>query len=720
MIDTITNKFRKEPSATSQSFIKIIADKLSLQTTLPIPDDVSVRVVSILGKARMGKSTFLNAIVSKLKGVNLKPFATQDNDEHCTRGIDAFYCAEQHLLLLDCQGLALEDSSHDPALLLFAYLVSDLIIFNERMMLQNEALKLMEPICTFMTYLSMEEIEKQKPRLYFRISDGDIVKDAGKNLEKVVFARYNDQYQSIRDSITTLFHNVVGIVKTDSLDRGIKGRLRDNDFLALFEDPSLGFEGAISEILETLPEGQPGHCWKAKVPHIIKSINNNEKITIDKLDVVGAVGKLELLEWIGTLPSTLYSELPADGLQATYDSHIKPRQNAKKQILSDFTRKFKAISETIKKPYYDDLAERLDAPIQSALKQMVERATLLLKDETKVAKKDREVTIDNVHRGFSNLGDEFWDKILEGHADLDKACKPVYAQVRELQETWLTDCRSKLRVAMEDVLRFESEERQAMWDLSSTELESFRVSTLKKIVELTPSSTLNVLLLHPLKYAKQQIADQIPVVTKALQQVPQYHEIVVKIHNRVFSANTRHAPFGEEHRPAVTHDSVLPVYNGFVKHIQDSSFETKLANAVTKRKEELLFGTSLDLNSPRNIPDVEFMAIITYNKPKFVTNQTFEHCIRPLVRRVIEQMTKDGYLLPGDDALLCPPAQLLWGPSKKGVYGNNVLSFYQIAVHPESSLNNIFCDIYDRLNARERVKGKGSLYVSPPETVGSA
>ena len=287
-------------TAKSLPFVKIVEGKMALQAALDIPDGAPLRIISILGKARMGKSTFLNAIVSKLKGRNLKPFATQDNAEHCTRGIDAYYCADHKLLLLDCQGLALEDSSHDPALLLFAYLISDVIIFNERMMLQNEALKLLEPICAFMTYLPMDEIVK--PRLYFRISDGDIVKDAGKNLEKVVCVRYNDQYQSIRDSITTLFHPSIGIVKTDSLDKGVKKRLAADEYLALFEDASLGFAPAIEEILAALPAGRAAGAWKASVPRFIESINRNDKITIEKLDVVGMVGKIALRDWVDACP----------------------------------------------------------------------------------------------------------------------------------------------------------------------------------------------------------------------------------------------------------------------------------------------------------------------------------------------------------------------------------------------------------------------------------
>ena len=127
----------------ASSLLSIINKTIRLSDNINIPNDDTIRVVSIIGKARMGKSTFLNAMVNHIEGTSTRPFATQSDDNHCTRGIDYYYSKSKSILLLDCQGLALEDSSHDPLLLLITYLTSDVIVFNERMMLQNEALKLL-------------------------------------------------------------------------------------------------------------------------------------------------------------------------------------------------------------------------------------------------------------------------------------------------------------------------------------------------------------------------------------------------------------------------------------------------------------------------------------------------------------------------------------------------------------------------------------------------
>jgi len=697
----------------SSPFVKIVDDKLTIQTAVDIPDSESIRVVSILGKARMGKSTFLNAIVSKLGGVNKKPFATQDNDEHCTRGIDSYYCAEQKLLLLDCQGLALEDSSHDPALLLFAYLISDIIIFNERMMLQNEALKLMEPICAFMTYLSMDDVVK--PRLYFRISDGDIVKDAGKNLEKVVFKRYNDQYQTIRDSITNLFHNVIGIVKTDSLDRAMKAKLADDDFLALFTDPALGFESSIDEILAALPTGRSAREWKQLVPKFIQNINNNEKITIDKLDVVGNAGKLEIREWLDELDTKMFTELPADGQQATYEAYIKPRQNDKKRILTEFTRKFKAVSETIKKAHYDKLATKLNEPIQKALDIMTEKAHSLVKKEWTLACSDKVISLNNNQRSFTSIELVAWDKMLPGHYELRTAYNTIYEPVKEIYQQWLDDCAEKLRLEVRVLMSKEAGEMKVLESFANNTLSSFIRNTLKLISALNNDKTFHALLVNPKAYVSHQIEEHITLSQPTFQALAAPRSLTLTIKDQKFHAKiTEQVPAGSLFQSLLplTHDMIASTYNEFVTNIRSDTIKAKLTTAVTERKCELLYGLSLTHNYTTRIPDVEFVYVHISGLStmgKYMTKATFDTHFEPLVDQVLDQMEEEGYLLAGDRGELC----------RLSVSENNsnIVQRYSVGYHPEFALHHIFNELYYKTIAKERVKSKDSLYISPPMEV---
>ena len=78
-------------------------------------------------------------------------------------------------------------------------------------MLQNSALKLIEPICTFTQYLDMDTCEK--PSLIFRISDAKRGSDINKTLEKLM-AHHDDQYNSIRESVENVFAEPVKIIKS--------------------------------------------------------------------------------------------------------------------------------------------------------------------------------------------------------------------------------------------------------------------------------------------------------------------------------------------------------------------------------------------------------------------------------------------------------------------------------------------------------------------------
>jgi len=206
------------------------------------------RVISMVGKGRRGKSTFMNAIVSHMASMNLTPFQTSDGDEHCTKSIDAYYFEEQNLLLLDSKGLDYEDSRNDPALLLFLHQVSDIIIFNDRQRLDNSALKLLEPICAFSNYINMDDDTPRKPKLVFRIADCEI-KDIGKAIHMLLETTYDDQYQSIRNTIRLLFDADIQLIKTEQLDRAARKLLDGGQLLEMLGQEEYGFRAAIEAIL---------------------------------------------------------------------------------------------------------------------------------------------------------------------------------------------------------------------------------------------------------------------------------------------------------------------------------------------------------------------------------------------------------------------------------------------------------------------------------------
>jgi hypothetical protein len=143
---------------------------------------------------------------------------------------------------------------------------------------------------------------------------------------------------------------------------------------------------------------------------------------------------------------------------------------------------------------------------------MTAKANGLVRSNGEIATKDRARVVCNSRRTITSHDQVYWDRFLEGHAELEKACKTVYAPVREAWETWLNDCSNKLRGAVEELVRIASEERTVLQAQSKVEIETFRSTALATIAGLDSTSSLNVLFVNPQKYAKLQIANQISMV----------------------------------------------------------------------------------------------------------------------------------------------------------------------------------------------------------------
>lgn len=669
------------PKTTSVPFVKIVEAKLTLMKHLDIPNDATVRIVSILGKARMGKSTFLNSIVSRITGQNMAPFQTQDNDEHCTRGMDAYYCKEQQLLLLDCQGLALEDSSHDPALLLFAYLISDTIVFNERMMLQNEALKLLEPICTFMAYINLEEI--QKPKLYFRISDGDMVKNPAKNLEKVMM-HYNDQYQSIRDSVAHLFQPVIGIVKTDSLDRPSKTKLQSGDYLSLFATAELGFGAAIDELLAALPKGQTAAVWKKKIPKIVENINKNEKITIDKLDVVGQTARLEIMEWINALSPELFHPISVIGTQASYDANVKPRKNNKKSTLSEFTRLFKSISGAIKDTQYAQLQERLAAPITAAEKDCTEQANAYLKSPLICLRNHTFPPIKTLTASITNTPASFYESYLGPIRRVQNACKPLYEPVRHEYEALMKKTEDAFMDKITAVRKAEAEEIQSMTQLCKSTIDMFESTATEKISDMINytihEKPMPMLFLEPAAILTTLIQSVSKTISDKLLAIPKLRTIQTK------------GDTIEETHPSLhlSYDTIKPIIEQFRTDIEHFQASSVLIDAILDRKKALLYGKAIDAKTA--IPGLDFIVIgkdgtIGLGILK-ITTDTYLNIYMKNIEATLERMKIKQYITEKD-------VELYYENSKN-----------RYLVHKLPFINTIFWKTYAKILAVAYSTGK--------------
>ena len=431
-----------------------------------------VKILSIIGKARMGKSSFLNAFISKCVSKNTTVFTTQDGDDHCTLGIDYYYIPEQNLLLLDSQGLAHENACHDPSLLLFIYLVSNIVIFNESTMLQNSALKLIEPICTFTQYLDMDTCEK--PSLIFRISDAKRGSDIHKTLEKLM-AHHNDQYNSIRESVENVFAQPVKIINTEYPQKADDSLLSSNDYLRLLSEKENGFDSAITSIIEDISAAVPRENILKSIPGYIDSINNNEQININKLDIVALTHNNDILIWLNKVPAELKSEIEVDGTQEMYDKNVVTRQALVKKVKTDFTKRFKNITETIKKEHKAKLDAELDGPIERAKLNSEKKAReYVVKNGVESLLVPQPIgTIPDAGLTDIHHNSHLINYYLGAYQRFQKAIQNIYEPVRMIYEKIINSMYEEVNKKLEKAREISQQQKRAVEEKCKEILETF-------------------------------------------------------------------------------------------------------------------------------------------------------------------------------------------------------------------------------------------------------
>lgn len=651
----------------SKPFVKFVDGKLNLVAELDADLMRNARVVSILGKARMGKSTFLNTIISRITGQNMDIFKAQNTYEHCTKGIDYYYLPSHNILLLDSQGLDSQDSSHEPALLLFVYLVSDLIIFNEIRMLQNGALKLMEPICTFMTYVDLEEITK--PKLTFRIADSSTLSGTpAENIKMIIDTVYDDQYQSIRESIRHLFNTEINLVKTDNLDKKSAKMLEENDYIRLLTEGDCGFQEAIDEVIASLPDTDRGPInYMLKIPQIIEQINNNEKIKIEKLDIVGMTVRDEINTWKESLELHLFSTIEVDGTQACYDEKVEPRKMMKKATLTAFTKKFKSVPDKIREPEKVRLGARLGAPIHSAEEQSIAKAEERVKNFVELAQEDKTFpTISSEYQSFSSWTQDGFDSYLSVFRQLDKAIEPIYKPVKEKYTKWCEKVYEKFFDGFNRVIAIEQKQKLEALKICDAVIAEFigKTSELISFIEVFDERT-SILIVKDseilTKWASEKRED---LRTNRLHSVNVRYQLSVQMKDRFLSTTLTELDNNPYLSTAVvTYDLVKDVYEGFCDTVYKlcNNKDSILVSELVDRKKELLYNKFIRQGAPmthliiQNNPGITFVydpilagAMITGTVP-WMTEETYNDIYIPIMNKAKSNMITKGYCKEDND-----------------------------------------------------------------------
>lgn len=374
--------------ATSQSLIDIdssnrlvINPKLNISST--IGKDASkenIKVVSIIGKARGGKSTFLNCLLTQWKDTSQNVFEMANSDKHCTSGIDIVHIPEKRIILLDFQGIYLGNSSVDPKLLLLAYILSDVIIFNEAKMLSNITLQQFEPMLSFINYLKdIKDLRNINPKLIFRISDVSLDIDPTTNMNNMLKPE-DDQFQNIRNCINELFDDPFTVC-TLNLDRSELKLLNENKFHEFISSHENGYFAACKKITVYLDCCKPTKTLDSflnDLAKIVKSVNDNKEIDFKKLDIVKALGENQMHEWIESLGVEIYTDINVDGTIETYVKNVEGRIAMRDDILVKLNRNFKSIPKAIRDTRSKSLSEKINEKIEKAIAENKEKAISIM------------------------------------------------------------------------------------------------------------------------------------------------------------------------------------------------------------------------------------------------------------------------------------------------------------------------------------------------------
>jgi len=631
----------------AKPFVKIEGNELKLMTDVQFEN---AKVVSILGKARMGKSSFLNCLSSHMTKENKRIFATKGTFEHVTKGVDYYHIPEKNILLLDTQGLDHEDSSHDPVLLLFVYLISDVVIFNGTNQLQNDTLKLLEPICAFMHSVDLEDIVK--PKLFFRIANAfPIVLDNPLKSLDTINVCYDDQYQSIRDSIKLLFQEDIGVVATDHLNKSSTAFIDAGTFKPLLEDIDNGFLLAIQKIIDALIKpSEKKNKYLYKLPEVIKQINNNEKINISKLDVVALTAENDILQWLQHCDATNYAPIEVDGLQKTYIDLVESRKLKKKAILSAFTRKFNSVPEKIKNKHYNELNTKLSEPINRAVRESE------LKAEARVERQYHYLTnatlpkIYSTHQSFTSISDNFILQYLKVYNDLQVACEDIYEPVKEKYVKICRDAYDCFNKVISEQKKIEKVYLQKANEMCSKVLNEFVATETSKAKD---NKKYSILLRTNNELVSECIQRTLDTTNAEIRKIIRYSEIqgIIKDHDLTFTVTEVTIC-----RPIDTYDLNSEMWKTFVENINDLSKE--LNPVWTDIKKGLLEGKHIHVKYPQMMhvilknPEIQFISnnlieecfLEDVQSGKFYTTMdTYEKMYKLIIQEVVDGMVSKGY-----------------------------------------------------------------------------
>jgi hypothetical protein len=368
-------------------------NKINMNNSLSEITDNKIKsvVISNIGNARVGKSTFINGLISYLFGKNITLAQTSSGKNHCTTGIDfiVFSCdvIDMQIIILDCQGLSYEDSKNDDKLLSLIYSLSNIIIYHEIGIINNQTLNTLTPLCLIADYIKHSDNEK-KPFLFFRMRDYNFDCDPIDVIDNT-FKIQNDQYDNVRGAINKLFPNI-DVIKTDPIGKNEQNEIRNNNFMSILNNDDYGFNSAYDKILKKIANLHIDtvEILYNKLEYVIKQINSNENISYDNYDYYTVSVKLRFDAFKNKIDGDVYVKVSPTEKQKTYDTCLKKLEKIN-NIINEFTKKFSEVNQKMIDDEILKLKTKLEKPVLESMLESEKLANIKIHNEvTKFIQKD--------------------------------------------------------------------------------------------------------------------------------------------------------------------------------------------------------------------------------------------------------------------------------------------------------------------------------------------
>lgn len=274
-----------------------------------VNDDIPV--ISAIGTSRDGKSTSLNLYANWLinkystnKQVEpFSPFNAMQTDDVVTNGID-YYIVPKKCMLIDCQGMQLQDAKYDHFLMLITYLMSNIIILTVRERLDLQILNNCLPVFSFLSEIPPEykRSNKDKPTLLIRIKDFQNSKQLANDKDYLIklvhkwLEKSNDQYDQIKEAFANAFNIDIIATKYPTMD--------DDDEVNIHDPQFLNKNKSFMEYCKKLDELTKGQTapkilkTNGGLDKLVESLRANKKIDWKKLDLYHQITENELRKYL--------------------------------------------------------------------------------------------------------------------------------------------------------------------------------------------------------------------------------------------------------------------------------------------------------------------------------------------------------------------------------------------------------------------------------------